>query len=221
MFTQASTDFLWQIALNNHREWFEANKALYRQDIQAPLKALGEEVFATVVAKFPDKGLKLKVARIHRDARRVKDGQPYKTAMWFSIERPDEALWSGKPVFWFEIAREHYAYGLGYYAAKALTMEKFRKRLDTFPGQFEKLITCAKNFDISGEEYKRKKPCAHPVFEPWYNRKSFTLLQTYPNDQRLYSDTLGAAIGEGFLELMPMYDYLVTLDKDPHPRGEV
>ena len=219
-FTPDTIDFLWHLALNNNRTWFEENKNTYRHTLQDPLKALVEEVHTQVSTAFPKHGFIKKVTRIHRDARRVKDGQPYKTSLWMSIEHPVEE-WTSTPVFWFEIGRESYSYGLGYYAAKALTMQKFRARLDRNPAQFEKLIGFLDKqteFTLSGDEYKRAKTPPTETLAAWYNRKSFSIIHTQPNDAGLYSPDLATRLADGYKSLMPLYDYFITLDHDPDPR---
>ena len=222
-FSQRTIDFMWNLRFNNNKEWFEAHKDEFVRDFQSPMKALGQEVFERVTADFGDRGFIHKVSRIYKDARRVKGGEPYRTNLWFSIERPAEE-WTSTPVFWFELAPENWSYGLGYYAARAETMAKFRARIDKNPKAFEKLIAPLDKQDefvLDGPEYARKKEAPTPKTAAWYNKKAFSLIHDQPNDEELFSPELADRLVAGYAFLIPLYDYFITLDSDPAPGGKV
>ncbi|MCL2425413.1 MAG: DUF2461 domain-containing protein [Oscillospiraceae bacterium] len=219
-FSQSTIDFMWGLRLNNNKPWFEDNKTLFQESLQNPMKALALEVFGRVEEDYKDYGFKHKVSRIYKDARRVRDGEPYRCNMWFSIEKPSED-WTATPVFWFEISPETWRYGLGYYQAKALTMAKLRARIDNAPKKFEKLIAPLERqneFILDGEKYKREKAAPSQKTAAWYNKKSIVLLHEHQNDEELFSSKLVDRLVEGYKFLMPFYDFLSTLDSDPDPR---
>jgi uncharacterized protein (DUF2461 family) len=83
--------------------------------------------------------LNFHVVRIHRDARRVRDGRPYKENLWFSMERAHDEDWTAEPGFFFEISPEGYSYGMGFFMAPAAMMKKFRDRLDANPAEFARI----------------------------------------------------------------------------------
>ena len=143
---------MWDIRLNNNKPWFEAHKDEFKRDFQTPMKELGQEVFARITADYGDYGFIHKLSRIYKDARRVRDGSLYRDNLWFSVEKPsaksEES--AGILTFWFELNPESWSYGLGYYAAKAATMEKLRARIDENPNEFERLI------DILGSQSEFK-----------------------------------------------------------------
>jgi len=218
-FSPQTIDFMWNLRFNNNRAWFEENKADFKEHFQTPMKALGHEVFTRISADYDKYGFTHKVSRIYKDARRVRDGEPYRCNLWFSIEKPSEE-WTSTPVFWFELAPENWSYGLGYYQAKPLTMAKFRARIDRDPKSFAKLIAPLaeqKEFLLEGEEYKRKKETSSPEAAEWYNKKSFSLIHSEKNGKELFSPKLTDRIVKGYEFLMPLYDYFITLDCDPHP----
>ncbi|MCL2396825.1 MAG: DUF2461 domain-containing protein [Defluviitaleaceae bacterium] len=218
-FSPQTIDFMWDLRHNNHKAWFEENKDRFVRDFQTPMKSLGQEVFGQIAADYSHHGFIHKVSRIYRDARRVRDGQPYRCNMWFSIEKPSEE-WTSTPVFWFELTPDGWTYGLGYYQAKPVTMAKFRARIDRDPTKFEKFIApLAKQseFVLDGDEYKRKKDAPTPKVADWYNRKSFSLIHKQENGEELYSPELADRIISGYRFLMPFYDYFITLDSDPDP----
>ena len=220
-FSPQTIDFMWNLRLNNRKSWFEEHKAAFQQDFQAPMKALGRDVFERISAEYGEYGFIHKLSRIYKDARRVRDGEPYRCHLWFSIEKPSEE-WTSTPVFWFELSPESWHYGLGYYQAKPLTMAKFRARIDRDPKKFEKLIApLAKQseFILDGEEYKRKKEAPTPKTADWYNRKSLVLIHEQQNGEELFSPKLVDRLVEGYRFLMPFYDYFITLDSDPDPEA--
>ena len=134
------------------------------------MKALGQDVFERISSDFGGHGFIHKVSRIYKDARRVRGGGPYRSNMWFSIERPSEE-WTSTPVFWFELAPENWSYGLGYYHARPETMAKLRARIDNDTKAFEKLIAPLDNQDefvLDGSEYSRKKEAPSHKVAQWY-----------------------------------------------------
>ena len=219
-FSPRTIDFMWNLRLNNNKAWFEENKETFRQDFQSPVKALGQKVFGRIAADYGGHRFIHKVSRIYKDARRVRDGEPYRCNLWFSIERPGEE-WTSTPVFWFDLSPDDWSYGLGYYQARPVTMEKFRARIDRDPKKFEKFIAPLENQDefiLDGDEYKRKKEAPSEKTAAWYNRKSFSLIHRQKNGEELFSPELANRIVGGYQFLMPFYDYFITLDLDPDPR---
>ncbi|MCL2854842.1 MAG: DUF2461 domain-containing protein [Defluviitaleaceae bacterium] len=220
-FNQETIDFMWGIRLNNNKTWFEANKDAYKRHLQEPMKTLGKDVFERIVAEYADRGFIHKVSRIHRDARRVRDGQPYKDGLWFSIEKPADD-WEFVPVFWFDLHPEEWGYGMGYYHAKPLTMAKLRARIDKNPAAFEKLIAPLEKqgeFVLEGEEYKRQKQAPTPKTAAWYNKKNLSLVHRQNNGDELFTADLASRLAAGYKALMPFYDYFATLDNDPDPNN--
>lgn len=215
-FSKQTIEFMWGIKLNNEKSWFEAHKKEYIKDFLSPMNALRQDVYECISSEFKGYGFISKVSRIYKDARRIHNGEPYRSNLWFSIERPSEE-WTSTPVFWFELAPENWSYGLGYYRARPDTMIKFRARIDNNPGEFEKLIYLLETQDefiLEGPEYARKKDSPSPKTTLWYNKKSFSLIHNQLNSEELFSEKLKQRVINGFSYLMPFYDYLNTLDHD-------
>ena len=218
-FSQRTFDYMWNLRFHNEKQWFEEHKDEFQSDFLGPMKALGREVFERLSSDFGGRGFIHKVSRIYKDARRVRGGEPYRTNLWFSIERPSEE-WTATPVFWFELAPENWSYGLGYYQARAETMAKLRARIDRDPKAFEKLVAPLgkqDEFILDGPEYARKKEAPSQKTSEWYNKKSFSLIHNQPNGEELFSPELTGRLVAGYAFLMPLYDYLITLDSDPAP----
>lgn len=79
-FSPEALAFLADLKANNNRDWFNARKDLYKQEVQAPFHAL----LRTFTARAADEGLglvgdpKTSPFRIYRDTRFSKDKTPYK-----------------------------------------------------------------------------------------------------------------------------------------------
>jgi len=215
-FTQATIDFMWDLRLNNNKPWFEEHKEDFIRDFQTPMKALGQEVFGRISDKYGNHGFIHKLSRVYRDARRVKDGQPYRANLWFSIEKPSEE-WTSTPVFWFELSPDDWSYGVGFYAAKAQTMANFRSRVDENSKIFEELIAPIHKQDefvFEGDDYARQKISAAKLSETaaqWYNKKSFSLIHRALHGDELFSAELSDRLVSGYEFLMPYYDYFYSL----------
>jgi uncharacterized protein (TIGR02453 family) len=76
--------FLEDLEERNTRAFFEANKAVFTAQVQAPFAALVEAAAARLRRSVPGIG-KPKVFRIYRDLRFSKDKTPYKTSMSASV----------------------------------------------------------------------------------------------------------------------------------------
>jgi uncharacterized protein (TIGR02453 family) len=88
--SQAYFDFFEELALNNERDWFHANKKRYERDVKEPFLRLVEAVVASLHDSEPDLGLvpsKQMLFRINRDIRFSKDKKPYKEHLSASVSR--------------------------------------------------------------------------------------------------------------------------------------
>lgn len=86
-FSPKAFTFLRGIAKHNRKEWFEAHRDTYEQELKRPLSALIDEMDVHLATIAPEiiGSPKKSVFRIHRDVRFSKDKSPYKTnvACWF------------------------------------------------------------------------------------------------------------------------------------------
>lgn len=216
-FTQDTIDFMWSIRLNNNRAWFEAHKDEFKLYFQTPMQDLGREVYDRLAAGCKERGFVHKLSRIYRDARRVRDGRPYRDNLWFSIEKPymEKEESGGILTFWFDLNPEGWSYGLGYYAAKAATMEKLRARIDADPKAFEKLVDLLGSrdeFKLEGPGYARAKQAPTPKTQEWYNKKSFSLIHYGEINGELFAREFADRLVCGYEFLMPFYDYFNAME---------
>ena len=220
-FSDATVDFMWGIRFNNERPWFNAHKEEFITHFQIPMRALAAEVYDHMSEAYPKLELTYKVSRIYRDARRLFGRGPYRDCLWFSIH-PYTEQESAAPVFWFELGPEGASWGLGFWAARPITMAKFRARMDRDPRPMEeltRLLNAQSTFTLEGPDYKRPQGTPpSPLLAPWYQKKSLHLDHSEPISSAVYSHDLVDRLCADFDLLMPFYQYLSTVDGDPDPR---
>ena len=219
-FSQEAVEFLWGIRFHNERSWFLEHKEDYLTLVDAPLRALADQMEETMREEFPRLGLEKKVSRIYRDARRLHGRGPYKDHMWFTLRHPEEGA---IPCFYFELAPEYYSYGMGIYDPTPLTMAKLRARIDRDPGPVEKLarrLAGQEEFVLEGECYKRPKGDPGPLLSPWYNRRRILLSSDHNCEGLLFTPQLAGQVLAGFRFLAPYYQYLRDLAGDPPPPSQ-
>lgn len=214
-FSPRTIDFLCNLGLNNEKTWFDTHKQEFQEVLQLPMKALGQAVFEKVSKEHNGHGFIHKVSRIYRDAHYLRAGEgPYRTNLWFSIEKPTAGEWTDTPVFWFDLGPENWSSGMGYGGARADTIAKFRNKIDKNPNKFEQLVAFLNKqdeFTLEGKEYVRKKIAPSAKTTAWYNKKSFSIIHRQMNDKELFSPALKDRIADGMLSLMPIYEYLIAL----------
>ena len=219
-FSDKTIDFMWGIRFNNEKSWFEHHKQEYLTNFYEPMKALGQQIWAKMDEAHPELGFFCKISRIYRDARRLHGRGPYKDHLWFCIRAPGEQ-WHDHPTFWFELGPEQWSYGLGFYCAQAVTMAKFRARLDREPQKAETLLRELEEqgeFVLEGPSYAKEKPSPAPGLAQWYNKKNFFFEHEEKNSDILYDGALADRLYEGMGSLIPMYRFLAPISGDPDPR---
>ncbi len=129
--------FLRDLAANQTKAWFEANKAVYEQELKQPLGALVE----TLAARFEADGIPLtgdpkrSLFRINRDVRFSKDKNPYKTnaaAVWF---RPGGGK-TGAGVLYFHLANDGCFMGAAFYHPEPDVLDSIREGIRVRPESF-------------------------------------------------------------------------------------
>ena len=160
------------------------------------------------------------MSRIYRDARRLFGRGPYKDHLWFSLRKPGERD-SCIPCFWFEVAPDHYGYGMGCWEMPPATMAKLRARIDRDPKLVEKLARAVERrgeFHMDGQLYKRPKGDPGPLLYPWYNSRQISLTCERNCEGLFFAPELAGQVLEGWKSLVPQYELLRSLDGDPEPK---
>ena len=132
-FSQETSEFMMNLALNNDRPWFERHREIYERSLKRPMDELAKEVMAEMVRRFPDDPFELHVSRIYRDARRLFGRGPYKEELWFSI-KPSRNMEGGGNLF-FGIDALSWQVGCDFWRDPK-GMAGFRKSMDDDPEPF-------------------------------------------------------------------------------------
>ena len=208
-FTQETSDFLWDLAFHNERPWFQEHKEQYLRVLKEPFDALARETYALMQKKYPDEALQLHISRIYRDARRLFGRGPYKDHLWFSI-------WTGtspndNPGFWFEVAADHYSYGVGAWCMTAQQMQDYRNAIDANPAAVERLaegVRHQRRFHLIGEDYKKPKADRGEILNEWYNKKWLGFECSHDFGGEILKENLPERLADGFGFLWPYYQFL-------------
>ncbi len=209
--------FFWEIAFQNHREFFEANRERYRTLVQQPMLALAERLLPTALSidpRFQTRPSAI-VSRIRRDTRYTKDKSPYRDHVWLGF-KPAGMRTSECFVLYAEFERERYGYGMGMYAPEPALMAELRARMLARPKHFLELVEEQRfrgRFEVFGESYRRPRftGCEAPLL-PWVNRRSLGFSFASPALSRTYSPQIADEILEAFALLKPVYRFLMGLD---------
>lgn len=161
-FDRGFFEFLSQLARNNNREWFQANKARYESDIRDPmllfLAALGPRLhkFAPhfVVDPSPVGG---SMMRIYRDIRFARDKSPYKTAVAAHFQR-EGRKGESVPVYYLYLAPGKSSLGAGIWHPDPKTLRGVRDAMVRDPKRWQRITsktTFGSSCGMVGESLKR------------------------------------------------------------------
>jgi uncharacterized protein (TIGR02453 family) len=174
--------FLRDLAANNDRDWFAANKARYVADVQEPALAFIEdvgmrlpEVSRHFVADARTTGGSL--FRIYRDVRFSKDKSPYKTHVGIQF-RHARSRDVHAPGFYMHLEPGRVFMACGLWRPDRETLHAIRTAIAARPGRWQGIVedpAFADRFTLGGESLKRP-PAGfdreHPLIEE-LKRKDF------------------------------------------------
>lgn len=140
-FTVGAHQFLAELAQNNNREWFHANKKRYESEVKEPLLAFAAEMIGRMQALDPaiTSTPKEAVFRIHRDTRFKKNLPPYKenAAM---VVAPGGRHEPGAVGLYFTFDAQNLMIASGCYFLEPAQLEKIRRHIAAHPGELRRLI---------------------------------------------------------------------------------
>jgi uncharacterized protein (TIGR02453 family) len=208
--------FFLSIRFNNNAAFFEANRGVYAQHVQQPLRALAEDLAPTLEGIDPrfDTRPGRVLSRIRRDTRFSKNKDPYRDHMWlgwrYAGQMREEATG-----FYFEVSPEGTHWGFGGYGEHKPLMDAIRRRLVNRPKELLFLFKAAgvpDRFTLNGTQYKRMPvpPEIPAALAPLYCNKGFYFENVArPDDgQALYSDAIVYRLRQDFAALAPLYHWV-------------
>lgn len=206
-------DFLWGIALNNEKPWFEAHREIYEWTLHGPIKALSGDLTEALGERFSDLVLTPHVSRIYRDARTLNGRGPLNDHMWFSIGRTGR-VYASEPQFYFGIEARCCDWGIGYWNVSAADMERWRARIDAAPAKLERIVRPLSRLDgheLMGGAYKKPKGDPGRVLFDWYNARRIVFGKTVWFDPDPPGPALFDTLLSDFSAYVPLYRYLTEL----------
>jgi len=154
--------FLSELKENNNRDWFQANKDRYENDVKDPL--------LTFIAAFAERAPEISSSimviprvqggslfRIYRDMRFSKDKTPYKTGagLHFRHKRGKDVH---APGYYLHLEPGEVFAGCGIWKPNTETVTKIRTKIANHPDQWLNIIQdkkFKKTFTIGGDSLKR------------------------------------------------------------------
>ena len=206
-------DFLWELKMNNHKEWMEQNRERYRTVLKEPFDALALRLSQGVRQWGEDMPTEFGISRINRDIRFSKDKSPYRPRRWVVLKEStvEGTSWKTMPVFYFEITSTEYDIGMGLYDASPAFMRAFRAKIDANVQEFLRIAEALekeKNIRVDGEDYRRPFPADHPpLVQRWYRKKTMGITESHPIDALLFGDKLEGYILKQWKKMLPLYRF--------------
>ena len=215
-FSAATFKFQRDLAKNNNRAWFAANRQRYEDvlrqpflrliaDLQGPLAKISPRYVADARAQGGS------LFRIHRDTRFRSDKTPYKT--WagarFAHERRREVE---APSFYLHIEPQDSFAGGGLWHPEPPTLKKIRAFLADNPAAWKKAVRAKafrERFEFWGESLSRPPrgfDPAHELIED-IKRRNFAAGAAIATGV-VTSDELLPTVVDTFRRIAPMIDYL-------------
>lgn len=223
-FPQAGLQFLADLAANNNRDWFEANKATYQTQLLEPAQTFLTELGQKL--QTISEGVRYDtrtngggtLMRIHRDTRFSKDKTPYKTNI-------SGLFWEGAgkkmehPAFGFELSANGLRMMAGIFHFSKPMLAAYREAVanDQLGHELASVLaTLAETgqYTVHGEHYKRV-PRGYDPEHPRADLLRFNGLYASPpevNPNHLTSPNLVDICFEHFQAMSPIQQWLVKLD---------
>jgi uncharacterized protein (TIGR02453 family) len=216
MFTKATFDFLDELAANNHKTWFEANKPRYESLVREPaldfIEAM-EPVLKTFAPGFLAEPRKVggSLMRVYRDTRFSRDKTPYKTNIGIQF-RHAQGKDIHAPGFYVHIATDECFFAAGCWHPEADVLGKLRDRIAQKPEKWfaarddHKFVA---QWELWGDRLTRPPrgyAADHPAIED-IKRKDFVALASLS-----FRETTGTGLvklaGKRFAEAAPFMRFL-------------
>lgn len=235
-FSPATFKFLRELAKNNSRDWFMANKARYEAqvrgpclrliaDLAEPLKRISPQIVASA------KPVGGSLFRIHRDTRFSSDKTPYKTHAGMTFHHAaTKATARGEagnaamgrldgPVFYLHLQPGDCFAGGGIWHPAPATLKRIRDYMLSNPASWKKVTTdrkFLKLYTLGGEALSRPPRGYDPAHELIEDLKRKDIVASAPIDQdTLFRPDLVKQLIARYQVMAPLIDWLCgSLDLD-------
>lgn len=214
-FTQDFLDFFKELAANNHKDWFHANKKRYEKSVKDPFRIFVQDMIdktAVIDKRFAGEA-KDAIFRINRDIRFSKDKSPYKLQMGAVISPGGRKEGMGIPGMYLELSPAHFRFYSGLYMPEKDVLKRVREYIVKHAKELDKLVSdkefVSKFGELRGERNKvlpkEFKEAAEK--QPYLFNKQFYFFSELPAETILRED-LADVIMEHFEASQPMRQFL-------------
>ncbi|WP_042481504.1 DUF2461 domain-containing protein [Solitalea canadensis] len=214
MLHQTTFDFLAELAINNNREWFMANKPRYetaRKNVEELVDAIIKKL-ATIDPAVAGLTGKKSVMRIYRDVRFSKDKSPYKKNFGIVLGTTEKGV--NGPCYYLHVEPGQCFVAGGYWMPPADHVKAIRQEIDYNTEEFKSIIG-GKGFkqyfkELDVEEKLKTAPKGYPSDHPdieLLKLKSYTA-STQLNAKELLDNKVVDKIVNIFSELFLLNQFL-------------
>ncbi len=204
-------EFFIELAKNNHKDWFDAHKKTYEQEVKKPFYELTQQVIEQLKKINPhfDIAVKDAVFRINRDVRFSKDKSPYKLHMAAYLSTTHKKDWNNPDGIYFQVSPEGVMVGGGLYMPNKEVIHAIRLAMMNHPNDFNKIITQKKFRKWLGEIEGKKNKIIPPEFkvaaqkQPLIYNNQFYYWKEYPGNKNITRADLAEFITEHYNVSLP------------------
>jgi len=219
-FPEEGITFLEELSGNNNREWFEANRGRYEQDLRTPalalVTALGERLSATFPPiSYSTAGNGGSLMRINRDVRFSSDKRPYKTqiAMMFV---PEGRAKMATPGFGLQMTIHQVELVAGQFSFDPVQLAAYRRAvLGEATGaaltDSAARVTAGETYRLGGEQLKRVPrgyDADHPRSE-WLKYKGLHVFAPPIPREVVVTSKLVDVVMAHFAKMAPIWSWLM------------
>jgi uncharacterized protein (TIGR02453 family) len=176
--------FFRDLAANNTREWFEANRARYVAAVEEPALAFIRDVAddlttisPAIVARARRSGGSMH--RLHRDTRFSADRTPFRTSLAFMFRHEGRDQWPSVPGFYLHLEPDNVMAGGGIYHPDMRVLTRIRQAIAEGGPGWDAVEQSG--LEILGERLQRAPvgfSATHPRIE-WLRFKDLYVLDTF------------------------------------------
>ena len=215
---KGSFDFLKDLAQNNNREWFNANKERYLA-AQANMVAFADALIAEMNKHdhLETSSGKQSIYRIYRDVRFAKDKSPYHTCWDGHLHRATKKLRGG---YYFHIEPGNSSADGGFFGPVPEDLKRVRQDIDVNHDDWRKLLNnkvFVQTFGTLKGQQLKLMPKGYSVTHPAIDllrHKQFILKHSFTDTEVLSSDFV-YRLSNTYKAMRPFFDYMsgvLTID---------
>lgn len=215
-FSKETIDFLIENRLRDSRAWFMEHKADYQRFVMAPLRelvvALTPSMLQIDAQLVTQPRVDKTICRIWRDTRYSHDKLLYRDTMWIIFKR-GRMHSTEAPGLYFEITKDGFDYGAGFYAPSTAYMQTLRAMVLEGATAFQNAqaaFAAQDVFHMEGDCFKRARYPEQPdALRRWLERRNIGFYAQSADFDLLFSARLAGKLAADFARIAPVYQFLL------------